>query len=167
MLNFQWVLIHPALHSEDNVNTVSSKVNWDTLMHDPERPDSPLSMAPVVASSPSLSPDVCLSSSDRASWGIFPLSGNASSARVALCHVSSLSIWAHLLLCFLGSRGWGGGHRSTVLNSLMQFNNAMYSFHVSLESVTCEIAKACLGWATRRSRGRVTSKRQMWEGERD
>lgn len=33
----------------------------------------------------------------------------------------------------------GGGHRSTVLNSLMQFNNATYSFHVSLGSFTCEI----------------------------
>lgn len=41
---------------------------------------------------------------------------------------------------------WGGGlwclHISPVLNSLMQFSNATYSFHVSLEAFTCEIATA-------------------------
>lgn len=137
-----------------------------------ERPDSAFGMSPSVASSSSLSPDVFI----MIGWGVTmnftPLWKCILGAYcITVCHVSSLSIWAHLLLCFLGSvraGGWGGvGHRSTVLNSLMQFSNATYSFHVSLESFTCEIAKACLAWATRHSRGRVTPKRQMWEGERN
>lgn len=67
----------------------------------------------------------------------------------AYCIMSRL-VTEHLstftLLCFLGSRVGGAGclNISTVLNSLMQFSNATYSFHVSLEAFTCEIAKACL-----------------------
>lgn len=37
-----------------------------------------------------------------------------------------------------------GGEISTLLKSLMQFNNATYSFHVSLGPFTCEIAEAGL-----------------------
>lgn len=56
---------------------------------------------------------------------------------------------------------------SSVLNSLMQFNNPTYSFHVSLGSFRCEIAEAGLAFVTQYSRDTVAVKRQMWEGERN
>ena len=142
------------------------KINRDIVIDDPERPLLAwLLLWNQVLSLPPVYHDLMGPHDD-----FLPFCEIVSSVRVALCHVSSLSIWSHLPLCFLGNgggEGRGGGHGSTVLNSLMQFSNATYSFHVSLESFTCEIAKPCLAWATRHSRARVTPKRQMWEGERN
>ena len=143
---------------------IQLKINRDILMHDPKRPDRVLLWHRL----PSLSPEVFIVIVSSLAMTFSPLCENAPSVRITSCHISSLNIWVRLLLCFLWNEGgWWGGRISTVLNSLMQFNNATYSFHVSLGSSTCEIAEACPARATRRSSGGVTPKRQMWEGERN
>lgn len=133
------------------------------LVQDLERPDGSFSVTPVVASYLSLF------------QGVYPLCRGACNEiflfvkmhPLCILHYVTSHQWAFdHIYCFVFS-GRRGGHRSTVLNSLMQFNNATYSFHVSLGSFTCEITEPCLAWLTQRSRGRVTPKRQMWEGERN
>lgn len=78
----------------------------------------------------------------RISWGLVlkpSHSVSASSARISSRHDLSLSIWARLLPVFLGLRGASVSPcvctYPPVLNPLMQFSNATYSFHVSLEGL--------------------------------
>lgn len=136
------------------------------LVQDLERPDGPFSVAPVVASCLSLSSKVFILFAEGPVMKFSPLWKCILCAYCIMSHLISEHLITSTALFSL-EEGGGWGHRSTVLNSLMQFNNATYSFHVSLGSFTCEITEPCLAWLTQRSRGRVTPKRQMWEGERN